>query len=83
MDNIKSVLDAYELFLGRLLNEGEQGKIEAFIDELKRNDVFDNRNYYSRLKAKLKEAANKAGGGLEDELIKELDNDVMNLGAYI
>lgn len=83
MDNIKSVLDAYDLLLGRLLNEGEQGKIEAFIDELKRNDVFDNRSYYSRLKAKLKEAANKAGGGLEDELIKELDNDVMNLGAYI
>ena len=29
------------------------------------------------------ETANKAGGWVEDELIKELDNDVMNLGAYI
>lgn len=83
MNNIKSVSDAKDLILGRLLNEGEQGKIEAFINELKQNDVFDNRNYYSRLKTKLKEAADMAGGGLEDELIKELDNDIENLGAYI
>ena len=83
MNNIKSVSDAKDLILGRLLNEGEQGKIEAFINELKLNDVFDNRNYYSRLKTKLKEAADMAGGGLEDELIKELDNDIENLGAYI
>lgn len=83
MNNIKSVSDAKDLILGRLLNEREQGKIEAFINELKQNDVFDNRNYYSRLKTKLKEAADMAGGGLEDELIKELDNDIENLGAYI
>lgn len=83
MNNIKSVSDAKDLILGRLLNEGEQGKIEAFINELKQNDVFDNRNYYSRLKTKLKEASDMAGGGLEDELIKKLDNDIENLRAYI
>ena len=83
MNNIKSVSDAKDLILGRLLNEGEQGKIEAFINELKQNKVFDNRNYYTRLKGKLKTFASKAGGGLEDELIKELDNDIDNLGAYL
>lgn len=83
MNNVKSVSDALELLFGRLLNEGEQGKIDDFINELKQNKVFDNRNYYTRLKGKLKTFASKAGGGLEDELIKELDNDVMNLGAYI
>ena len=83
MNNVKSVSDALELLFGRLLNEGEQGKIDDFINELKQNKVFDNRNYYTRLKGKLKTFASKAGGGLDDELIKELDNDVMNLGAYI
>lgn len=83
MNNVKSVTDALELLFGRLLNEGEQGKIDDFINELKQNKVFDNRNYYTRLKGKLKTFASKAGSGFEDELIKELDNDVMNLGAYI
>ena len=83
MNNVNSVSDALELLFGRLLNEGEQGKIDDFINELKQNKVFDNRNYYTRLKGKLKTFASKAGGGLEDELIKELDNDEMNLGAYI
>lgn len=83
MDNIKTVSDACDVLLGRLLNDGEQGKIEAYLEELKRLGVFGNRMYYSRLKKKLTDAASKAGGGLEDELIRELDNDIENLGAYI
>lgn len=83
MENIKSVSDACELLLGRLLNEGEQGKVERYLDELKRCGVFDNRNYYTRLKNKLIEASNKASSGLEDELVRELNNDIENLGAYI
>ena len=31
----------------------------------------------------LKEASDMAGGGLEDALIRELDNDIDNLGAYL
>lgn len=83
MSNIKTPNDALKYRLGRFLNEGEQGGIEEFINELKENETFVDRKYYTIVRAKLKEAADMAGGGLEDELIKELDNDVMNLGAYI
>ena len=31
----------------------------------------------------LREASNMAGSDLEDTIIKELDNDIENLGAYI
>ena len=83
MSNIKTPNDALKYRLGRFLNEGEQGGIEEFINELKENETFVDRKYYTIVRAKLKEAADMAGAGLEDELIKELDNDVMNLGAYI
>lgn len=83
MDNIKTPSDARDVLLGRLINEGEQGKIEAYIEELKRNKVFGNRIDYSRLKNKLMTAANKAGGHGEDPIIKELNNDIENIGAYI
>lgn len=83
MNNIKKVSDAKEVFYGRLINEKEQGLIGDFINELKSNGVFKHRSDYTKLKKELMETANKAGGWVEDELIKELDNDVMNLGAYI
>lgn len=83
MSNIKTPKDALKYLLGRFLNEGEQGRIEDYINELKGNGTFVDRKYYTIVKARLEEAADMAGGGLEDELIKELDNDVMNLGAYI
>ena len=83
MSNIKTPNDALKYRLGRFLNEGEQGVIEEFINELKENETFADRKYYTIVKTKLKEAADMAGGGLEDELIKELDNDIENLGAYI
>ena len=87
MNCIKTSDDALAYALGRFLNEGEQGKIEEFIDELKSNGVFndkkDKRQYFYRVRKGLRAAAELAGGGLEDELIKELDNDIENLGAYI
>ena len=83
MSSIKTPNDAFKYLLGRFLNEGEQGQIEEYINELKGHETFADRKYYTIVKTKLKEAADMAGGGLEDELIKELDNDINNLGAYI
>lgn len=85
MNCIKSPNDAITFLLGRFLNEGEQGKIDEFINELKSSGVFKDkdRNSYYRVRKGLQEALDMAGGGLEDEIIKELDNDIENLGAYI
>ena len=83
MSSIKTPNDALKYLLGRFINEGEQGGIEEYINELKGNETFVDRKYYSIVSKKLKEAADMAGGGLEDELIKELDNDIDNLGAYL
>ena len=83
MSSIKTPSDAFKYLLGRFLNEGEQGKIEEYIDELKGYGTFEERKYYTRVKAMLREASDMAGGSLEDTLIKELDNDIENLGAYI
>ena len=83
MSNIKTPNDAFKYLMGRFLNEGEQGKIDGFIEELKGNETFEEKKYYSRVRTMLKEAANMAGRGLEDAIIKELDNDIDNLGAYI
>ena len=83
MSCIKTPNDAFKYLLGRFLNNGEQGKIDEFIEELKGNGTFEERKYYSRVKAMLREASNMAGSDLEDTIIKELDNDIENLGAYI
>lgn len=83
MKSIKTVSDACEVLLGRLINDGEQGKIERYIEELKHEGIFANSTYYTRVKKKLLVAVDKASGGCVDNVIKELDNDINNLGAYI
>jgi hypothetical protein len=57
--------------------------VDDYFKALKEHNKLNDRNDYSRFKTMLKEAMNEAGGGLEDELIKELDNDIDNLGAYL
>lgn len=82
VERIKTVGDAFNAFVARLINEGGRGQITAFLDELKSAGVFSDRKNYTRLKQRLEEAAAGGGAAATDELIAELDNEVKNAGAY-
>ena len=63
--------------------ESGEGQITAFMDELREAKVFDDRKYYTRLKDKIQKIAAKAGSNVPDELSKELDDEIKNVGAYV
>ena len=83
MSEIKTVSDAYDVFVARLINQSDQAQIAAFMEEMKGAKVFEDRKSYTRLKKKIQEVATKAGVTVSDELIKELDDEIKNVGAYI
>ena len=83
MSEIKTVTDAFNVFVARLMSESDQTQIGGFIDELKRAGVFGDRKNYARLRKKIQEVAAKANFSSSDELIKELDDDIRNCCAYV
>lgn len=83
MSEIKTVSDAFNVLMARLINGSDQMQITAFLEELKESRVFDDRKNYTRLKRKIQEVATKAEVTTSDELIKELDDEIKNVGAYI
>ena len=82
MNEIKTVSDAYDVFVARLISQSNQTEISSFLDELKEAKVFNDRKSYTRLKKKIIEVATKTGTAVPDELLKELDNEIKNVGAY-
>lgn len=82
MSEIKNVTDAYDVFVARLLSMAGQDQIAEYLKELKAGGVFDDRNNYSRLKRKLQNVASKAKVSVNDDLVKELDAEIRNAGAY-
>lgn len=83
MSEIKTVSDAFNVFVARLLSNSNQNQIGGFLDELKQAGVFDDRKNYSRLKKKIQEISKKANITISDDLIRELDDEVKNCGAYV
>ena len=83
MSEIKTVSDAFNVLVARLISQTDQSQIGGFLDELKEAAVFEDRKNYSRLKKKIQEVATKANITVSDELIRELDNEVRNCGAYV
>ena len=83
MNEIKTVSDAFNVFVARLINQSDPTQILEFLDELKKINAFEDRKYYSRLKAKIKEVASKEDITVSDELVKELDNEIKKCGAYV
>lgn len=83
MSEIKTVSDAFNVLVARLISQSDQTQIAAFLDELKNAKVFDDRKCYTRLKNKIIEVANKASVTVSDEDIRELDDEIKNIGAYI
>lgn len=83
MDEIKTVSDAFYVFVARLMTQSDLTQITDFLEELKDAKVFDDRKCYSRLKKKIQDVSTKAVLKISNELIKELDDDIKNIGAYI
>lgn len=83
MSEIKTVSDAFNVLVARLISQSDQSQIAAFFEELKNANVFDDRKCYTRLKNKIVEVANKASVSVSDEDIRELDNEIKNIGAYV
>lgn len=83
MNEIKTVSDAYDVLVARLISQSDQTQITAFLEELKEAKIFEDRKSYSRLKKKIQEVATKADISVSDELVRELDNEIKNIGAYI
>ena len=83
MSKIKTVSDAFDVLVARLINQSDQTQIAAFLEELKEAKVFEDRKSYTRLKKKIQEVAAKAGVTVSDELMKELDDEIKNVGAYV
>ncbi len=83
ISGIRTVKDAYDVLVARLITESDNNAIKSYIDELKAAGVFDDRKNYTRLKSKLQDVASKADFTVTDDLIKELDNDIKNCGAYV
>ena len=83
MSKIRTVSDARDVFFARLINQGGETQIADFLEELKLEKVFNDRKSYTRLKDRLLEVAAKASVTTSDELTKELDDAIKNVGAYV
>ena len=83
MESIKTPKDAVDGFLGLMLAKAGQGmqEIDAYLEELKANQVFSDRINYKRTRDALYKAASKAKLSSKDELVAELDDCFINLKA--
>lgn len=59
MDEIKTVSDAFDVFVARLISQSDQTQIAGFLEELKEAKVFDDRKCYSRLKRRYRKLPQK------------------------
>ena len=82
MNEIKTVSDAYDVLVARLINQSDQTLITAYLEELKEAKTFEDRKSYTSLKKKIQDVAAKAEMG-SDELVKELASEIKNVGAYV
>ena len=83
MAEIKKPKEALELLFARLMQQPEGQRVKSvFLQELKESGQLDRKNFY-RLKKMIDETEAKSDLQGIDELIKELDDDINNVGAYL
>nr|WP_320118034.1 phage/plasmid replication protein [uncultured Marinifilum sp.] len=82
MNDIKTVKDAENMLFGVLLNKVGLDEIENLVSDMKSKKVYSDPKYYSRLKSKLIQLANKPEITERSELITELDNEIGNIKQY-
>lgn len=83
MAEIKKPKEALELLFARLMQQPDGQRIKSeFLNELKERGQLDRKNLY-RLKVMIEETEAKSDIADVDELLKELDDDINNVGAYL
>lgn len=82
MSEIKTVSDAYDALVAKLINQADPSEIESYLKTLRDNKVFKEPAYYTRLKRKLLAVSSKAEITERSELIRELDNEIKNTSIY-
>ena len=78
MAEIKNPKDGFNAYVARLMSRQGKDDIDEYIRELKANKVYSNKEYYTRLKNKLKEISSCADFLSTDEDGIELDDCVRN-----
>ena len=53
-----------------------QQVIDEYLNELRQNEVFEDRKYYTRLRQAIMGLSSKVGISESDELIRELDDTI-------
>lgn len=81
-ESIKSVGNAVEAFLSRLIRQSGVEVIDLYIEELKSQHAFADRANYSRLRSKLTTIVNKTSTE-EDTLVSEMENGIINRCLYV
>lgn len=79
---IKTPKEGIELLLARFLAQTEPSVIDEYIEELKQSKALVDRQAVHRLRKRIYEIMSRAGVHEEDELIKELDDEIRNAGSY-
>jgi hypothetical protein len=79
-DKISTVKEAEMALFASLLQQAGQNTIDEFMAELKANNVFEDRKYYSRLKAGLNRLATSKGE--KSELMQELETKMFEIARY-
>ena len=82
MEGIDTVKGAFEAFAGYAIAQLPPDKVTGFVEEVKAANRFTHKSDYTRLKKKLQDAAAK-GEALPDELVREMDEAIINATAYV
>jgi len=81
IDNIKTPKEAQEALFSFLLQEAGQNLVTDYLNELKANDTFSDRKYYTRLKDTLNKML-VAKNGNKSDLMQELETAIFDIARY-
>lgn len=82
MDQIKTVSDATDFICAIALQKLQPDEVQNILEDMKRQNIFSDRNNYTRLKKKLKDISAKTEITEANSLVMELDAEVRNVLAY-
>ena len=83
MNNIETVTDGVEYICALALNRLSLDEVQSILRMLKANNVYKDPKYYTRLKNKLSDIANKADISETSDLVEELNNEMRQVLAYM
>jgi hypothetical protein len=81
IDNVKTPKEAQEVLFSFLLQEAGQNLVTDFLSELKANNTFSDRKYYTLLKTYLNKML-IAKNGNKSDLIQELETAIFDIAKY-